>query len=98
MEGSRHISINKEIHRLDLDHQLPEVQSLIRNHYRSTKGELPMWGTIARYVFYYDKNLVIEFSPAGNVINASNKYQVTHAELRIGGKPISFSGKPKLKP
>lgn len=95
MEGSRHISITKEIRCLNLDRQLGEVQSLIRNHYRSTKGELPMWGTIARYVFYYQEDLVIEFSPAGKMINASKEYQATRATLSIGGIPIDFTGKPK---
>jgi len=94
MEGLRRINISEQIRRLSLDQQLPEVQSLIRYHYRGTNGQMPVWGTIARYVFYYENDLVIEFSPTGKIINASRKYQALRAELSIGGKPIDFPGKP----
>lgn len=79
MEGKRHIGINKEVRMLGLDQQLSEVQSLIRKHYHHTEGELPVWGTIARYVFYYVEDLAIEFSPTGKIINASIKYAKSRA-------------------
>lgn len=97
MEGKRHIGINKNMRTLGLDQQLPKVQSLIRKHYRNTKGELPVWGTIARYVFYYAEDLAIEFSPTGKIIATPKKYSASRATLSTGGTPIDFLGKSKAK-
>lgn len=85
LEGKRHITIDIETRQLSLDGQLPKVRSLIHQHYRSTDGELMIWGKIAEYVFYYEKDLAITFSPSGELIEAKEKHITSRATLSIRG-------------
>jgi hypothetical protein len=68
-EPLRHLRFPRGFWRLPLTQQIARVQSRIREHMAGTGGELPMWGGIRRYCFYYQsEGLPMVFDPSGQLL------------------------------
>lgn len=88
MESSRRIRIPKEISALSLDQQIPHVTAIIRNHFNDCDGELPLWGAVFCYKYFYDEHSSLIFSTKGAVTAMEDGSDVPCARVTIEGKSL----------
>lgn len=86
MEGHRHIELRDDLWRYPLALQLEEAQEVVRTHWHNTFGELPIWGVIDAYFFFYAEEEAYVLAPTGEVLgkyNAEDPYQTdTNPEIK----------------
>jgi len=91
MEGRRRIFIDKEaLVYKRLDEALDYVGSIIKEHYRDSKGSLKMWGKIESYVYHHIDGTIWIFDKDGRIIENTEEVTESRVELTIGGRPISI--------
>ena len=95
MDHLRHLYLDYEVRTLPLANQVDYVKKLSRQHYKDNNGELKTWGEIKTYVFCYEKDKYIEFTPDGIVIAEMEQYNIPRAKLTCNGKDISALIKEK---
>lgn len=81
LNSQRYIPID-DIQELILNEQIEHVQALLKSHY-AKQSILPLWGEIDSYVYFYDEQTIIIFSPAGRIIDTVEEYFVSRPTLRI---------------
>jgi hypothetical protein len=87
-EYFRRIQLPKEILNLPIESQIPGVKQIIRNHFSDTGGEIPMWGKIHYYKFFYAKDQSITFGLNGGVIAQGSDIPPPQAKLLVNGKRL----------
>ena len=90
-EYLRRIQLPKEILNLPVESQIPDVKQIIRNHFSDTGGEIPMWGKIHYYKFFYAKDQSITFGFNGDVIAQGEDFEPPYAHVSVRGKDL-FTG------
>jgi len=81
LEGRRYLPV-EGLQGIVLNDQLKYIQMLIKSHY-AEQVELPMWGKISQYVYYYDEKTIIIFSTSGEVIDSVEKYSTSRATMSL---------------
>lgn len=87
-EFLRRIQLPKEILHLPLESQIPGVKQIIRNHFSDTGGEIPLWGKIHYYKFFYAKDQSITFGFNGGVVARGSDIPPPQAKLLVNGKRL----------
>lgn len=82
LQSRRFLDVKEETRCLSLNDQVDVVCEQIKEHYQQQQS-LYLWGEIQKYVFYYDESLVLQFSPIGDLIEASEDYSYSKAGLTI---------------
>lgn len=59
---------------------------------RETGGELPLWGHIRRYLFWYAEEQAVELTVEGDVAGEASPVGLSRASLSVNRRPIAFSG------
>ncbi len=88
MESTRRIQIQNEIRVLPLDQQIPLVNQIICNHFLNCGGELPMWGEISGYRYFYTKDQSIVMDVNGSVIAQGSDIPPPTANVKLKGKEL----------
>lgn len=88
MESTRRIQIPKEIYRLPLESQIPLVKRIIRKHVSDAGGEIPMWGAISCYKYFYTKHESIIFDVDTAVVTQADDISPPHAKVLLCGKEL----------
>ena len=81
-EPLRYLSVDSDVQKLPLNEQLEHIQALLRSHY-AQQASLPIWGEISHYVYFYDEQTVVVFSPSGEVIDTVTEYFRSQAILSL---------------
>lgn len=71
MEHHRYLYLSKDQCLLPVADQVAYVQTCIKKHYAENNGELPMWGEIQRYVFFYSEGCSISLNGDGVILEDS---------------------------
>ena len=71
MEGKRRIRFEKEwLVKTPFEEQLKKISELVKKHYKEHNGKLPLWGTIKRYVYYFDNDKTpVIFNSQGEIVS-----------------------------
>ena len=73
MENRRHLAIPKEKFAFKNDDEIfALVSQIVQQHYRETKGKLPLWGKINNYFYHHKDGKVYTFDRSGTMIENSN--------------------------
>lgn len=82
-EHHRSFLLPKEKRLLPVADQVAYVQTCVKKHYVENDGELPMWGKIQRYVFFYDENQSISLNGEGLVLEDNEELNHSMAILEL---------------
>jgi hypothetical protein len=82
LNSQRYIPIDDELQKLPLNEQIEHVQRLLKAHY-AQQTALQIWGEIDKYVYFYDENTIVIFSPSGRVIDTVDEYFVSRPILSL---------------
>ena len=92
MEAKRRVRLPADTCRLPWEQQLQRAQQTVRWHMRETGGELPLWGHIHRYLFWYAEDRAVELTLEGDVAGEASPVGLSRASLSVNRRPIVFSG------
>lgn len=81
-ESRRYLSVHSDVKKLELNEQLEHIQALLKEHY-AQQTSLEMWGEIKQYVYFYDEQTVVVFSPSGEVIDTVTEYFCSQAIMSL---------------
>lgn len=84
MEGHRHLMLRDDLWRYPLAIQLEEAQEAVCSHWHDTFGELPVWGTIDAYLFFYAEERAYVLAPTGEVVGRYDGGRPSQAKMSIG--------------
>lgn len=84
MEGHRHLMLRDDLWRYPLAIQLEEAQDAVRSHWHDTFGELPIWGPIDVYLFFYAEEKAYVLAPTGEVVGRYDGHWPDQASLSVG--------------
>ena len=89
MEGRRNIGIDKELLVFKSESEILEIiGSIVKNHYISSDGKLPLWGKIFTYIYHNTDSKKFIFNPDGTLSLDHHNITENRAELRIGNQII----------
>ena len=89
MEGRRNIGIDKELLVFKSESEILEIiGSIVKNHYISSDGKLPLWGKIFTYIYHNTDGKKFIFNPDGTLSQDQGEILESRAELRIGNQII----------
>jgi len=89
MEGRRNIGIDKELLVFKSESEILEIiGSIVKNHYISSNGKLPLWGKIFTYIYHNTDGKKFIFNPDGTLSLNQDEISESRAELRIGNQII----------
>ena len=92
MEGRRNIGIDKELLVFKNEKDIFEtIGKIVKNHYITSNGKLPLWGKIYNYVYHDTDGKKIIFNPNGTLSLDHHNITENRAELRIGNQKINIT-------
>lgn len=83
MEGHRHLMLRDDLWRYPFAIQLEEAQEAVRSHWHDTFGELPVWGVINAYLFFYAEEKAYVLAPTGEVVARYDGDQPNQASVSM---------------
>lgn len=81
LQGRRYLYIDNNLN-IPLNVQLDYIQELIRDHYFE-QTEIPPWGDINQYAYFYDEKTVVVFATSGEIIAVTSEYFVSTATMSL---------------
>ncbi len=89
MEGGRNIGLDKELLVFKSESEILEIiGSIVKNHYISSDGKLPLWGKIFTYIYHNTDGKKFIFNTDGTLSLNHHNITENRAELRIGNQTI----------
>lgn len=89
MSSKRFIQLDCEVQLLPIAEQVEYVKAIIPKHYKSCHGEIPLWGAIQSYVFFYAEESSLEFNVDGVIMQDNPCINIPQATLLCSGKDVT---------
>ena len=89
MEVKRNIIIDKELLVFKNEKEVFEtIGKIVKNHYITSNGKLPLWGEIFTYVYHDTDSRKFVFDTDGTLYQSQGEIMESRAVLKIGNKII----------
>ena len=82
LQSNRYIYLDSETSDLSLNGQLETISELVKAHYQE-QPVLDVFGEVKRYVYFYKTDITIVFSVDGDVLSATDSYNIPTATMKI---------------
>lgn len=86
MEHRRWLCFERDFVDLDLAAQFRAARERVIEHTAETGGELPLWGTIQRYLFEYDHHAVLIMDTSGRAVAETDAIRTSRAAVTVDGQ------------
>ncbi len=91
LESERRITLPEDTWQLPWDEQLERARKAIHEHMAKTGGELPVWGTIRRYLYCYAEDRKFAFTVAGEALGDASGAALSRASLQVSGRSFTVT-------
>ena len=89
MEGRRNIKIDKELLVFKSENEvLDMIGDIVKNHYISSNGKLPLWGKVYNYIYHHTDGSKYIFDTDGTLSHNQGEISESRAVLQIGNQII----------
>ncbi|QEA37775.1 hypothetical protein FGL86_00960 [Pistricoccus aurantiacus] len=88
-EPMRHLKFPKGFWRRPWHEQIEEARRRVRQFMAETDGDVRIWGTAKRFLFFHARDAAIEIDPFGQVLGGWQGGVPSRASLRVGHKEIT---------
>ncbi|GHB07945.1 hypothetical protein [Modicisalibacter luteus] len=88
-EGMRRLTFPEDFWRKPLAEQVQLAQARVREFMAETGGDVKVWGTAQRFLFFYAQDAAIEIAPSGKVLGDWQGGVPNQASWRIGNQAIT---------
>ncbi|WP_346796336.1 hypothetical protein R5M92_12785 [Halomonas sp. Bachu 37] len=88
-ESMRRITFPEGFWRKPLSEQIQLAQARVRQFMAETGGDVKIWGTAKRFLFFHAEDAAIEISPSGQVLGDRQGGVPSRASLRVGNQEVT---------